>query len=266
MTQKNNKKRSNKINNLSPIGVFDSGIGGVTVLRELIKTLPNEKFIYYSDSINNPYGDKKDTEIIKICDNVVKKLIQRNCKMIIIACNTASEKASTYLRKKYKEIPIIAIEPACKMVYDHSIQGTSTLIMATKGTIESEKFHILMNKYCDENTYILSCVGLADLIENSKNEEDEMKLQNYLEQELKFYKGKVKNVVLGCTHYPLIKDKIQEVLGDVEFFDGAKGVAKHARDVLEDRKLVADINEKISVDFFDSSNSEEKRKRFFSEL
>ena len=243
-----------KVNNQVPIGVFDSGIGGITVLRELRKVLPNERFIYYSDSIHNPYGQKEDTEIIQICDNIVQYLIQRNCKMIVIACNTASAKASDYLRKKYSKIPIIAIEPACKMVHDFSIQGTATLIMATKGTIESEKFNILMNKYCDENTYILPCVGLADLIERRKNEEDDVKLQNYLERELKEYKGKVKNVVLGCTHYPLIKEQIKEVLGEVEFFDGAKGVAKHARQVLEERNLIAsgkneNENDKSLVEF-----------------
>ena len=234
---KNKAKTNNKApnNNQAPIGVFDSGIGGTTVLRELQKVLPDERFIYYNDSIHNPYGDKEDTEIIHICDNIVQYLIRRNCKMIVIACNTASAKASDYLRKKYQNIPIIAIEPACKMVHDFAIQGTKTLIMATKGTIESEKFQILVNKYCDENTYILPCVGLADLIEHRKNEEDDIEIKNYLERELKEYKGKVKNVVLGCTHYPLIKEQIKEVLGDVEFFDGAKGVAKHAREVLEER-------------------------------
>ena len=232
-------ENKNKTSNNAPIVVFDSGIGGTTVLKELQKVLPNEKFIYYNDSIHNPYGDKEEAEIIHICDNIVQYLIQKNCKMIVIACNTASAKASDYLRKKYPNIPIIAIEPACKMVHDLAIQGTKTLIMATKGTIESEKFQILVNKYCDENTYILPCVGLADLIEHRKNEEDDIKIKNYLERELKEYKGKVKNVVLGCTHYPLIKEQIKEVLGDVEFFDGAKGVAKHAREVLEERNLLA---------------------------
>lgn len=234
-----NNKTNNKNNNQAPIGVFDSGIGGTTVLKELQKVLPNERFIYYNDSIHNPYGDKEDAEIIQICDNIVQYLIQKNCKMIVIACNTASAKASEYLRKKYPHIPIIAIEPACKMVHDLAIQGTKTLIMATKGTIESEKFQILVNKYCDENTYILPCVGLADLIEHRKNEKDDIKIKNYLERELKEYKGKVKNVVLGCTHYPLIKEQIKEVLGKVEFFDGAKGVAKHAREVLEERNLLS---------------------------
>jgi glutamate racemase len=174
-----------------PIGIFDSGIGGVTVLKEIIKLLPNENYIYYSDSKNNPYGDKQDKEILKICDNIVEKLISRNCKTIVIACNTASAKAVNYLRDKYKTIPFIAIEPAYKMVYDYAYDEP-TLVMATKGTIESEKFNLLYNKYNNHKTELLECIGLADIIENGEKEE----LKKYLELLLSKYKGKIKNVVL----------------------------------------------------------------------
>ena len=98
------------------IGVFDSGIGGATVLKEIIKILPYENYIYYSDSKNNPYGDKTDEEVCKICDNIVKYLIGRGCETIVIACNTASAKAAQFLRDKYKKIIFVAIEPAYKMV------------------------------------------------------------------------------------------------------------------------------------------------------
>ena len=144
------------MNSNKNIGIFDSGIGGVTVLKEILKILPCENYIYYSDSINNPYGDKSDEEIKKLCDNIVRKLIQQNCKIIVIACNTASAKAAKFLRKKYKEIPIIAIEPAYKMVHDFAYEG-KTLVMATKGTIESEKFNLLFNKYNNNKTELLAC-------------------------------------------------------------------------------------------------------------
>ena len=136
-----------------PIGIFDSGIGGVTVLREIIKILPNENYVYYSDSKNNPYGDKSDEEIINLCDNIVKMMLEKECKAIVIACNTASVKAAKYLREKYRELPIIAIEPAYKMVHDYSYEQP-TLVMATKGTIESEKFNILFKKYDNHKTYL----------------------------------------------------------------------------------------------------------------
>ena len=215
------------------IGIFDSGIGGSTVLKEIIKILPQENYLYYSDSKNNPYGDKSDEEIKKLCDNIVQNLIQQNCKAIVIACNTASAKAARFLRKKYKEIPIIAIEPAYKMVHDFAYEGR-TLVMATKGTIESEKFNLLFNKYNNQKTDLLACKGLADIIE----EGNKQKIEKYLNENLSKYKNKVENVVLGCTHYPLIQEEIKNVLGDVKFFNGAQILAKHLKEVLKENSLL----------------------------
>lgn len=249
---------------MKKIGLFDSGIGGVTVLKEIIKILPNEYYIYYSDSKNNPYGDKNEKEIIKNCDNIVGKLLKEDCKAIVIACNTASAIASSYLRKKYNNIPIIAIEPAYKMVYDYSYDKT-TLIMATKGTIESEKFNLLLEKYNNNKTFILSCVGLADKIEDGNKEE----INKILELELTKYSGSVKNVVLGCTHYPLVKEEIKQILGEnIEFFDGSSRLALHLKDVLEERNLLNKEckNEKNNIEFIDSSNDSKKKKRFFEIL
>ena len=183
------EKEKNRIitERTNKIGVFDSGIGGATVLTELVKVLPNEDYIYYSDSKNNPYGDKTQKEIIEICDNIVQFFIQKNCKAIVIACNTASAEAVTYLRKKYKTIPFIAIEPAYKMVYDYAYDE-ATLVMATKGTIESEKFNLLYN----HKTKLLPCIGLADVIEDGNKEKQKEVLEKMLGQ----YRGKIKNVVL----------------------------------------------------------------------
>lgn len=186
-----NKNSYKKIDSTRKIGVFDSGIGGVTVLRELIKILPKENYIYYSDSKNNPYGDKTQEEIINICDKIVQFFIRKNCKAIVIACNTATANAVSYLRNKYNNIPFVAIEPAYKMVYDYAY-NEETLVMATKGTIESEKFNLLYEKYDNHKTKLLPCVGLADVIE----EGDKKKQKKVLEKILKPYKGKVKNVVL----------------------------------------------------------------------
>lgn len=179
------------MNKLNKIGVFDSGIGGITVLKEIIKILPKESYIYYSDSKNNPYGDKSDKEILKICDNIVQFFIQEGCKAIVIACNTASAKAVKYLREKYTQIPFIAIEPAYKMVHDYSYDKP-TLVMATQGTIKSEKFNLLFQQYDNYKTYLFPCVGLADLIEDGNKEE----LEKYLKLHLGIYHGKVENVVL----------------------------------------------------------------------
>ncbi len=247
--------------NQGSIGIFDSGIGGVTVLKEIIKLLPNEDYIYVSDSKNNPYGDKTDEEIIKRCDEISSFLINKNCKVIVIACNTASAKASKFLRNKYKEIPIIAIEPAYKMVHDYAYDK-ETLILATKGTIMSKRFKHILQEYNNNKTYVMSCIGLADLIEEGK----EGKTRKYLEVNLKRYVGKVKNVVLGCTHYPLIKNEIADILGDVKFFDGAPYVAKHLKRVLEKRKIIKQELAKGNIEFFDTKESNDKKNRFFEIL
>lgn len=249
------------LNKSGKIGIFDSGIGGVTVLKEILKILPCENYIYYSDSKNNPYGDRCEKEIIEICDNIVRFLLQNNCKAIVIACNTASAKAAEYLRKKYKKIPIIAIEPAYKMVYDFAYTNP-TLVMATKATIESKKFNNLYSMYNNHNTYLLSCVGLAEIIEEGDNE----KINEYLKNKIGLYKNKVKNVVLGCTHYPLIKEQIQNILGEVYFFEGSKNVAHHLKNVLIDNNLINENMKDIhsyKIEFYDSKQSKTKKKRFF---
>lgn len=179
------------------IGIFDSGIGGITVLEEIIKILPKENYIYYSDSKNNPYGNKTKKEVIEISEEIVKYFIKRNCKVIVIGCNTASAVAVDALRKKYPEMIFVAIEPACKMVYDYAY-NEETLIMATKGTIESERFNLLLKKYDNHKTEILPCIGLADIIE----EDNEKKIEEYLIENLSSYKGKIKNVVLRLHTLP----------------------------------------------------------------
>ena len=248
--------------NSAPIVFLDSGIGGSTVLTKTLALLPNENYVFFSDSANCPYGDKSDEEIIERCDKIVSLLINDyNCKAIVIACNTASAKASAYLRKKYS-LPIIAIEPAYKMVYDRNPDGF-TLVMATKGTLESEKFHKLYYKYNNHKTALIACVGLADIIEHGTKAE----LSDYLDKTLDEYKGKAQNVVLGCTHYPLAKKEIKNVLGDVEFFDGANGVSRQLKRVLDEKDLLSDSKEKGTVAFIDSSLDgkvrEAKKNRFF---
>ncbi len=247
------------MNQNSPIGIFDSGIGGVTVLKEIVKILPKEKYIYYSDSKNNPYGDKSDIEIKEICNKIVEFFIEKDCKAIVIACNTASAKAASYLRNKYKNLLFIAIEPAYKMVYDYAYDEP-TLVMATKGTIESEKFQQLYKKYNNNKTKCIKAVGLAELIEAGKKDE----IKKYLQTHIGMYKGKIKDVVLGCTHYPLIQKDIQRILGDVRFFNGAPYVARNLKKMLDERNLLSNNKDIIKIDFIDSSNSKEKERRFFN--
>lgn len=194
-----------------------------------------------------------------MCDEIVQYFIKRNCKAIVIACNTASAKSAKFLREKYPQMPFIAIEPAYKMVHDYSYDKP-TLVMATKGTVESEKFNLLLKKYDNHKTYLLSCVGLADRIEQG----DKGEIKNYLEEHIGCYKNKVENVVLGCTHYPLVQKEITEILGQVRFFNGAPNLAKYLKEVLEDKNLLEDGQG--TIEFEDSQGLEEKRNRFFQIL
>lgn len=241
-----------------PIGLFDSGIGGASVLKELLKIMPNENYIYFSDSANNPYGDKEDAELLEIAKKNVEFLLEKNCKCIVIACNTASLKTKDELRKIYPNVPIFAIEPAYKMVYDYAYQKP-TVIMATKGTIESTNFNELFQKYNNHQTILLPCKGLADIIEVGEPE----KIDAYLDNLLTPYYGKIKNVVLGCTHYAFIQEKIKKYLGDVTFFYGAEALAQYICNTLKEADMLSDFSKRGILEFYDSSKQEYKEKRFF---
>lgn len=239
-----------------PVGFFDSGIGGVTVLKEAQRLLPNENYVFFSDSKNNPYGDKSDGEILARSAQIARYLLcEKHCKAIVIACNTASAKAAKSLRAQFPNVPIAAIEPAYKVVHDKNPNG-ATLIMATKGTIKSEKFRRLYYFYYNHNTSIHACHGLADLIEKGNPNE----VLDYLKKALAPYRGKVQNVVLGCTHYPLAKAQIQAVLGDVAFFDGAPGIARRLKYLLEKNGMLNESEKAGNTEFTDSSEDPQTRK------
>jgi glutamate racemase len=208
------------------IAVFDSGIGGISVLKELVQIMPNENFIYYGDSKNAPYGTKTVQEVCDLTNMNIREMMQHGIKAIVIACNTITSVAIQTLREEYRNIPVIGIEPALKPAVKYK-ENSNVLVMATPITIQEEKFHYLMEA-CNNQADItpLPCPGLADLIEKGKTSGPE--LENYLKDILLPYQSKRFDcIVLGCTHYPFIKDSIRRVLGyDVTFFDGGLGTAK----------------------------------------
>lgn len=241
------------------IGILDSGIGGVTVLKEIIKVLPNENYIYYSDSLHNPYGEKTQEEVLSYVDYIINYFIGRNCKAIVIACNTATALTVDLMRKKYKNIIIIGIEPAYKMIHDNHKMGR-TLVMATPATIMSDRFLKLYHTYDNRNTILKSCPNLAFLIETG----DIDKIKDYLKKNLVY--SDIESVVLGCTHYPLIKQEISAILGNVTFYDGSRGVANRLLTLLKNNNLINDNSSNLNIEFFDSSNSENKKIRFYELL
>lgn len=211
--------------NTNPIGVFDSGVGGISVLAELSSVMPNENFIYFGDSKNAPYGTKTTEEILKLSEGCVKNLIDMGVKAIVIACNTATSVAAEYLRQKYKNIPVIGIEPAVKPAVEYK-ENSKILVMATPVTLKKEKFISLIDNINKNNTIIpLPCPGLVELIEQGKTDTKEMEefLKNLLSP---FFAEKIDSVVLGCTHYPFVREQIKKAFAyEVKTFDGGFGTA-----------------------------------------
>lgn len=220
---------------MQKIGVFDSGVGGLSILNELVKELPYEDFYYYGDSLNNPYGEKSDEELLKITSNIVEKLINKNCKLIVIACNTATTRCMKKLREIYSNVIFVGTVPAIKVACDKRFKNT--LVMATPATIESERTYELIrdNKRYDQNIYLLPCPGLAMAIEE-KNKE---KIKRILQNDFKDYKDKeIDAIVLGCTHYPFIRKEILEEMPNTVLIDGSLGVSKEVKKQLEEHGLL----------------------------
>lgn len=224
----------NTLNNISdlsgsPIGFFDSGVGGISVLKEAIKLLPNENYIYFGDSKNAPYGTKTVNEVKKLTFSAVDFLLTKNVKAVVIACNTATSAAIEDLRSFYNSTPIIGIEPALKPAVELNRKG-KIIIMATPMTLSEIKFNNLMSSFKDEaDIEPLPCAGLAELIEHGLLEGEEVNL--YLKNKLEPYLNKeISSVVLGCTHYPFIKKELSKILPkDVEIIDGSLGTAKQLK-------------------------------------
>lgn len=219
------------------VGVFDSGIGGLSVLMELEKILPNEDFYYYGDSLNNPYGEKSDEELFEITSGVVDYLVNKGCKLIVIACNTATTRCMKYLREKYKDIIFVGTVPAIKVACDREFKNT--LVMATPATIESERTMELIrdNIRDDQNIYLVACPGLANAIEDN----DQERIEEILKETFREYKDKeIDSIVLGCTHYPFIKEEILKEMPGVSLLDGSRGVAMEVKRQLENNGLLSD--------------------------
>ena len=208
------------------IGVFDSGKGGLSVLEEIRKLLPDYDYIYYGDVINNPYGGKSREEIISITHNIVKKLVDRGCVLIVIACNTATVNSIKALRESFPDTIFIGTVPAVKVACDSG--SVNTLVMATPATIESERTLELVSdfKRDDQNIYLEACSCLAHAIEvDDYNTIDEILKELYY----KYKDKKIDSIVLGCTHYSLIKESIRKIFGDVSLVDGNNGVAREVK-------------------------------------
>lgn len=233
------------------IGIFDSGLGGISVLNRCIELLPHENFIYFADKAHAPYGDKSTEDIILFIKDIMDNFfLQKDVKAIVIACNTATNAAIDILRKEY-DIPIIGIEPAIKSALMENYEG-KTLVLATESTIMSEKFVNNLSKYDNGNCIKYGCSGLVELIE-SKNMDGVVK---YLQDKFaNMDTTSIDAVVLGCTHYPFIKKEILIALDrDVHFYDGGEGVARRLKYVLHDKDISATRKEQGMISVYSSGD------------
>ena len=220
------------------IAVFDSGLGGISVLRELVRQMPHEHFLYFGDSINAPYGSRSTEEVRTLVLERIGALMERGLKAVVVACNTATSAAIDELRSQYPDTVIVGIEPALKLAAEHCPEGR-IIVMATKVTLREKKFMRLMEQYGASRDIVpLPCPELVRFVE--KGLLDGPEVEDYLRSILPSDLCKEASaIVLGCTHFPFLKPAIRHVTGpSVRFFDGSAGTSAQTRRLLSERGLL----------------------------
>lgn len=252
--------------NTKPIGIFDSGLGGLSVWQEIKKILPAESTLYYADSANCPYGTRSGEEIILLSENIVKHLLAQGAKIIVVACNTATAAAIDYLRAHY-EVPFVGIEPAVKPATLHTKTG-KVGVLATQSTLNSSKFQDIRQYYAFHNRVEIFTqigYGLVEAVENQTmgSPETMALLANYLGNMLA--QG-VDQIVLGCTHYPFLLPQMQRLVGkQASFINPAPAVARQTKVILTQHHL---LNESptLPTHTLETSGNEEAMKNFVAKL
>lgn len=252
------------------IGVFDSGMGGISTLIELKKIMPNENFYYFGDCQNAPYGPKTPEEILSLSLNVSDFLYKKNIKAIVVACNTATSIAIKTLRNKYKDIPIIGVEPAVKLGVDSG--GQNILVMATQTTVRESKFKQLAEKFKNtSNIQAIACPELVQIVENDLLKDETLCKEQLIKYFNNFDMDKIDTIVLGCTHFIFYKKYIREIFGYKHtIVDGNLGTALHLKNELTKRNLINDNNNDGKIIFMNSQivneNSKIRKKELSEKL
>ncbi|MBO4298621.1 MAG: glutamate racemase [Clostridia bacterium] len=213
----------------SAIGIFDSGVGGVSVLRDAVRLLPREHFLYYGDNLNAPYGTKSEDTIRTLATHVADVLLSCGIKALLIACNTATSAAAVALRARLA-IPVVGMEPALKPA-SFLWRGGRILVLATPATLRQQKYQALSEKY-GEHAVVQPCAGLMEFVEAGELSGE--RLNAYLKDVLADYENvQLDAVVLGCTHYVFLKRAIAALLPGVPLVDGNEGTARRLKSLLE---------------------------------
>jgi len=222
--------------NTKPIAVFDSGVGGISVLRELVRLMPGEKYLYYGDSANAPYGNRTTQQVQALTLAAADMLVRRGIKALVVACNTATAAAIEELRRKYPDTIVVGIEPALKVAVDHFPNGHIG-IMATQVTLRENKLASQLERFAQAQVELIPAPGLVELVEDGKADSPEA--EALLRKILTPYVGKLDALVLGCTHYPFACKAIARVLGtEVPLLDGGPGTARQTKRCLEQAGLL----------------------------
>ncbi len=239
----------------SPIGIFDSGIGGLTVLKAVRSLLPYENIIYFSDTIHLPYGDKPMEEILAYSKGITQFLLDNKCKIIVVACNTASAAALKQLRESYPDVMFVGMEPAVKPAAEQTRTGTVG-VLATSATFQGELYNSVVERFAKDVEVIRQpCPGLVQQIEAGKlnTHDTEGMLRAWIEPMLK---KNIDTLVLGCTHYPFVKSLIEKISGPgVRVIDPAPAVAKQVAKILEEKRLKHDGTKQGEISYYTSGDS-----------
>ena len=255
-------KRGIKVEGLSnmKIGIFDSGIGGLSVLHQAMIIMPEADYIFYADVDNVPYGEKTKEEVRKLVDHAVGFLVDKGCQAIVLACNTATSAAISYLREKYK-LPIIGIEPAVKPAVEHIHEsGKRVMVVSTPVTAKGEKLKKLVDKY--DNKHIVDVVALPKLVRFAQDDDfDSSDVTDYLKSEFAPYNlNDYSELVLGCTHFNYFKDSFSKLFpDDLEMVDGNTGVSNNLKNTVVKKGIFKeeDKGKKGTVEYYYSDRKME---------
>lgn len=225
-----------------PIGFFDSGLGGLTCISQLMKTLPDERIIYFGDTARTPYGSKAPATIKTFSTQIADFLLQMNVKMIVIACNTVSSTCLNDLKKRYPDIPVIGIiQPAAESIAMTCNKENNIGIIGTKVTIRSKAYEKLIYSLNPKlSIHSISCPTFVPLIEEGiiENEIMDLSIQYYLDHFLSYHK--IDSLVLGCTHYPLIRPNIEKLYPNLNIINPSEEIVKSVKKTLTDKNLLAE--------------------------
>ena len=242
--------------NQGAIGVFDSGVGGISVLKHIAELLPHERLLYVADSKFAPYGNKSPELIRERVDTIARFLIRQNAKALVVACNTATAAAAHYLRARYP-LPIVVMEPAVKPAAAETKTGVIG-VLATSGTVKSAQFAALLEKYGQQVQVVTqACHGLVECIERGDLDGTEIRtlLQQYLQPLLD---ANADTIVLGCTHYPFVRSLIAELAGEsITLIDTGAAVARHLKNRLAAMGLLTAHALQPEIQFWSNSDDQQ---------